>query len=116
MNNNTKRFLPIGSVVMLNNASRPVMITGYVPIDKSTNTMYDYSACVYPEGIVDNSYTAVFNDSQISEILFKGYKTVEGAEFIKSLKETINNAVKDGNNYNGQTGNTQNMNNTQVGA
>lgn len=93
-----ERFLPIGSVVMLNGGKKEVMITSYcifptnneikdgqrVPAEKK---VYEYGGCTYPEGIIDSNLTCAFNHNQIAEVLYMGYETEKQAEFSKMLNE-----------------------------
>lgn len=89
MKKEDRTFLPIGSIVMLQDAIKPVMVTGYAQIDKNTGVMYDYTGCLYPEGIVDATSSAVFNADKIDKILFVGYKTVEWVNYVKQAKKVL---------------------------
>ena len=40
MNN---ELLPIGSVILLKGATKELMINGYLPVDKETGEVYDYT-------------------------------------------------------------------------
>ena len=52
------KYLPIGSVVILKGAKRKLMITGYIQIDlKKLDKVYDYSGCLFPEGIINTDKT-----------------------------------------------------------
>ena len=44
-------WLPIGSVVLLEGASHPVMITAYMAVEGSTKKIFDYCGCPFPEGL-----------------------------------------------------------------
>lgn len=86
-------FLPIGSVVLLNGATRRLMICGRVQTDVSTGLTYDYSACLYPEGIVDSSSLYMFNNENIQRIFFIGFQDEEEFRFKQFLaKELAKNA------------------------
>lgn len=81
------RFLPIGSVVLLKGGTKEVMVTSYCILPGNEeigkdgvsvvpkHMVYEYGACIYPEGIVDSSVTCAFNHSQIDKVLFIGYET-----------------------------------------
>lgn len=85
-----KEFLPIGSVVLLKNAKKKIMITGFCMVDKSnSNKMYDYSGCLYPEGIINTSTNILFDHNQISDIYYIGFKNDEENEFKGKLKEAL---------------------------
>ncbi len=86
-----KEFLPIGTVVLLKNATKKIMITGYLPKTKGKpDEIYDYSACLFPEGIVASNQTAVFNTEQIAEIIQPGYSNEETEKFVAALNEIVN--------------------------
>lgn len=88
--NNKEKYLPIGSVVLLKGAKKKLMITGYVQIDlKNLDKIYDYTGCLYPEGIINTEKNLVFNHEQIETILFVGYENEEQKEFNQKLKETM---------------------------
>ncbi len=87
-----KDYLPIGSVVKLKNANKKVMIIGYLPIpNDNPNIMYDYSACIYPEGILTSEQSLVFNHEQIETLYFKGFEDNEQKEFMTKMKSSLTN-------------------------
>ena len=54
--------LPIGSVCLLKNGTKKVMITGFCPVDNvNKSIMYDYSGCMYPEGFISNKEVVAFD-------------------------------------------------------
>lgn len=80
------RFLPIGTVVMLNGGKKEVMITSYCIFPTNVQIkdgqkvaaerrMYEYGGCIYPEGILDSNVSCAFNHNQIAEVLHIGYET-----------------------------------------
>ena len=84
------KYLPIGSVVMLKSATKRLMITGFCAVSKENpNIVFDYSGCIFPEGIVSSDQTALFNHEQIDKIYFVGLKDEEE----KTFKEQLNNIV-----------------------
>lgn len=83
-----EKFLPIGTIVLLKDGQKKIMITGYLPVSKN-KTVYDYSACLFPEGIISSSQTAVFNHDQIAEIIQEGYSNEETTKFVEALKQYI---------------------------
>ena len=83
----TEKYLPIGTVVMLQNGKKELMITGYLVSENGNqNEVYDYSGCLYPEGIISSDQNAVFNHNQIQEILFTGFDGSKFQEFKDKLK------------------------------
>lgn len=91
-----EKFLPIGTVVLLKNATKEIMITGYLTVpNDNQDKVYDYSACLYPEGIITSEQTAVFNHDQIDQIISIGYENEECKNFIKKVKEFYENQKED---------------------
>ena len=89
---NTEKFLPIGTVVMLNGGAKRVMITGFCTIASDDNsTMYDYCGCLYPEGVVSSDKNLLFDHNQIAKIYALGYSDDEEKEFKAKLNEVLKN-------------------------
>ena len=84
------KYLPIGTVVMLNGGKKRAMIIGFCPIAEE-NKMYDYSGCLYPEGVLSSDQTLLFNHDQISQVYFKGYVDDEQGQFIAKLNHIVEN-------------------------
>ncbi len=90
--NSEMSILPIGSVVLLKEATKKIMITGFASVSPDTgDKVYDYSGCVYPEGFVDYDEVFVFDHSQIAEVYFLGYRDQEQVEFMSKLQEEMKN-------------------------
>jgi len=85
-----KDYLPIGSVVLLIDGDKSIMIYGRKQIHAETDEMYDYVACLYPEGNLNEEYTYLFNHDQIREVLHTGYTNDDEIEFLKVLSEMEN--------------------------
>ena len=83
-------LLPIGSVVLLKDATKKIMVIGFYASDKKNkNKVYDYLACTFPEGIIsDNSYL-LFNHNQIDKIFHYGLDNGEELMFKDALKEIM---------------------------
>ena len=82
------RYLPIGSVIILKNNDKMIMITGYYSVEYARDLeIYDYSGCAYPEGVMIKSSCCSFNQSDIKEVLFEGYKTDEYKTLTNGLNE-----------------------------
>ena len=91
MNNKYARFLPIGTVVLLKGAKKRLMITGFCSFDDAKkDKAYDYTGCLYPEGIISSKQMALFNHNQIEKIYYLGLQDQEE----KSFKEKLNNELK----------------------
>ena len=86
-----KKFLPIGTVVMLKGGKKRVMITGFCAMEGRDRTkMWDYSGCMYPEGFLSSKQTCLFNHEQIEKVYYLGLaEDDEEKKFKKSLDELI---------------------------
>ena len=93
MNVQKEKFLPIGSIVILKNATKKMMITGFCISVEGQNSVYDYSGCLYPEGIISASEVAVFNHDQIDKIFAIGYSDEEEKQFKIKLVNALANQV-----------------------
>ena len=88
-----EKFLPLGTVVRLKNATKRVMITGFCAIANgdSEKKVWDYSGCLYPEGFIDSLKTCLFNHDQIEEISHLGLADDEEE---KAFKSKLNSFTK----------------------
>lgn len=80
-----EKYLPIGSVVLLKNADKKLMIYGRRQKDTGTNKICDYVACPYPEGNIDLEHTYIFNHDQIERVYFIGFQDKEELKFNEYL-------------------------------
>lgn len=81
------KLLPIGSVVLLTQSNKRVMIVGRLQRQQATGAIWDYSACFYPEGIINPSELFLFNHDQIAVVYFIGFQDREGVEFQELLEK-----------------------------
>ena len=91
MNNVGEKFLPLGTVVMLKGASKRLMITGFCTMaaEEAEGVMYDYSGCMYPEGIISSDQTALFNHDQIEKVYHMGLVDQEEKDFKVKLSQLL---------------------------
>lgn len=90
MNEIGEKYLPIGTVVLLKNAEKRIMITGFASMSPQTgNSIFDYSGCVYPEGFLSYEEVCVFNHDQIERVDYKGLVDNEEIEFKKELVDQL---------------------------
>lgn len=78
-------LLPIGSVVMLRNGKKPLMIYGVCQTDEESGQEYDYISVIWPEGNLGNGSSFMFNNEDIDKLLFRGADGVERDDFIDKL-------------------------------
>ncbi len=87
-----ERTLPIGSVVLLKNARKRVMILGYCRYRAGDQTkVYDYCGCSYPEGFISPEKTTVFDHQDIEQIYALGFQNDEQIAFRQRLIQTLKN-------------------------
>ena len=74
--------LPIGSVVLLKNSTKKLMIMGFAQVAADNpNKVYDYVGCVFPEGFLAPDQTFLFDSHQIEKIYAVGYQDEEQMQF-----------------------------------
>ncbi len=99
MNNNLGKFLPIGTVVLLKGAKKRLMITGFCSFDEAKkDKAYDYTGCLYPEGIISSKQMALFNHSQIEKVFYLGLRDEEEKQFKQNLINEVNKLIQKQNN------------------
>lgn len=84
-----KDFLPIGSVVLLKGGSKRIMICGRVQMKMDNHVIYDYSACYFPEGILDPKELFLFNNEEIDTVFFVGLQDEEELKFRRYMIEQL---------------------------
>ena len=90
MNN---ELLPIGSVVLIGNSKKKVMIAGVCQKGGSDpNKLWDYVGVIFPEGYLDAEKMFLFNHDQISRVYFIGHQDEEQLAFAQKAKEVIKEA------------------------
>ena len=92
-----KEMLPIGSVVLLKNAERRLMIIGV----KGTNVTddgkeqdYDYMGVVYPQGYMGADTVLMFNHQDIDKYYSRGFEDDERARFVDWLAQVYEQQEK----------------------
>jgi len=83
-----KELLPVGSVVLLKNGEKRLMIDGIKQInadDDGGNKEYDYIGVLYPEGRIGGEFQYLFNHEDIAQVFFRGFEDEERTEFLGKL-------------------------------
>ncbi len=85
-----EKILPIGSVVILKQGKQKLMIINRVPLYNNEGTIgyFDYAACVYPVGQTDQQMY-FFNEEDIKDICFEGYRDESEEAYCKVYMENI---------------------------
>jgi hypothetical protein len=78
-------LLPLGSIVLLKNGSKRIMIYGRKQMELKTKEIYDYIACLYPEGNINEEYTFLFNHDDIKDIVYRGFSDIDEEVFLEYL-------------------------------
>ena len=93
---NEDEFLPIGSVVLLKGGNKRIMICGRIQAQAGSDIIYDYSACYYPEGIVDPKSMFFFNRDAIEAVYFRGYEDQDELDYRHELDQLGELEIRDG--------------------
>ena len=83
-------LLPVGSVVLLKDSTKKVMIIGVCQKEVGQDTAFwDYSGCLFPEGYMGADKTFLFNNDQIETVYSLGYQDEEQLQFKKKAEEAM---------------------------
>ena len=90
MNEKFEKYLPIGSVVLMKEATKRIMITGYaVKSPQLGNKVFDYIGCLYPEGMVSSDRNLLFDHKDIQQIFAIGFSDDEQKKFVETIKKVV---------------------------
>ena len=90
MNEIGEKYLPIGTVVILKEAAKRLMITGFCSTEEGKEEkIWDYSGCMYPEGFLASTQTALFDHEQIVKVYHMGLIDEEEKAFKKQINEFV---------------------------
>ena len=88
-----EKFLPIGTVVLLKDATKRLMITGFciVAEGETEGKIWDYCGCLYPQGVLESNRICLFDHEQIEKVFHLGLADDdEEREFKKDLNSIVN--------------------------
>lgn len=83
-------ILPIGTIVMLKDGEKPLMIIGNMQRD-GDGKLYDYISVLYPEGFLNSETIFLFNAEDIASVVSEGYKNDECIGHLAVLNELYDN-------------------------
>lgn len=89
-----KDLLPIGSIVWLKEAKKPLMIYGVKQSNMETKEEYDYIGVFYPEGNMGPNSQFLFNHDGIERIVFRGFEDEDRTAFLEKLTEFYNQSTQ----------------------
>ena len=82
MNEIKPKYLPVGTVVLLENGTKRVMINGFCTMDANKpDKIYDYSGVLFPEGSLSSDQTLLFDHNQIVRVDHYGLEDQEEKDF-----------------------------------
>lgn len=92
-----QNLLPLGSVVLLKEGNKRVMICSRVQTRAGEDKIYDYAACYYPEGIISSDGLFFFNHDAIEQVFFIGFQDEEELNFRRDVLSQLGELeVRDG--------------------
>ena len=90
-------LLPIGSIVLLKDSNKRLMIYGMFQQEENNDTVYDYIGVPYPEGFLNIQKCYLFNEELIDEVLYIGYIDSEFQVFKNKLATIVEKNVPNNN-------------------
>jgi len=78
-------LLPLGSIVILKDGDKKLMIYGRDQLTVESEGAFDYIACLWPEGNLDVDFTYLFNRSDIDTVIHLGYSDDDDLAFLEVL-------------------------------
>lgn len=85
-----EKYLPIGTVVLLKDATKHLMITGYCSsTPEDPNKFYDYVSLLFPEGALAGESVALFDHDQIGSIIHMGLEDENFKKLNDIIKESM---------------------------
>lgn len=83
-------LLPIGTVVLLHESKKKVMIIGVCQRGANApDKIWDYSGVIFPEGFLAADKMLMFNNEQIAQIFAIGYQDAEQLAFKAKADEAL---------------------------
>ena len=91
---NVSELLPIGSVVLLKEGTKRIMITGMLQTARSEETeeatSYDYIGVLYPEGYIGQERMFLFDHDAIEKVYFTGFDDFERTRLLARIEQSLN--------------------------
>lgn len=81
---------PIGTIILLNEGERKIMILNRGALyenEEGQIDYFDYSGCIYPVGIDPQVPVIYFNEENIAQVIHEGYRDSEEQKFLELYKE-----------------------------
>ena len=85
-----EKYLPVGTVVLLKEGTKRVMITGFCTMEEGKqDKVFDYCGCLFPEGFISMDKNLLFDHDQIARVDHMGLVDDEEKEFKSKLNELV---------------------------
>ena len=93
-----EKYLPLGSIVVLNGSVKKLMITarGMLTGEGENRRIYDYGAALYPEGVMDEKML-FFDQKDIYRIVFEGYTDMDDEIMNDTIKKWVKSKIDEYN-------------------
>lgn len=88
-----KELFPIGTVVALKNAEKPMMIIGLLQ-KRSDGKFFDYLGVPFPEGYVMEEAVFLFNHEDIDDVKFIGCVSAQSQQLHQYITENYEDIIK----------------------
>lgn len=85
---NFEKYLPMGTVVLLNKGTKKIMIFGRKQKKVDSDEQFDYIAHLYPEGNIKQDMAILFNHEDIREVVHLGYADEDEEIFQRAFLRT----------------------------
>lgn len=96
------RYLPVGTVVRLEEGERSIVIAGHMTQDGNTGRFWDYMGYPYPEGRQDASKDYFFDADMIAEVKQLGLIDEQTMSYFNMLAEVEPDYLEKRKQFNGQ--------------
>ncbi len=85
-----EKYLPLGTVVLLQNGTKRIMINGFCTMDANNkDKVYDYSGVLFPEGALSSDQILLFDHNQIVRVDHLGLIDAEEISFKQKLAQLL---------------------------
>lgn len=84
-----RQILPLGSIVTLKKGEKKIMIIGRIQENQANHKIYDYAACLYPEGFIQPDEIYLFQQEDIDRVFFVGMQESEEFAFRNYMEERL---------------------------
>ena len=84
-----QQILPLGSIVSLKQGTKKIMIVGRLQEERASGKQFDYSACLYPEGVLDPKELYLFQQEDIERIYYVGMQDQDEFAFRGFMEEKL---------------------------